>query len=94
LLVSGANRVNEKATSRRIGEPLERPDAVYVRDVTGYAIGGIPPLGHTEPIATFMDETLLEFVNVWAAAGTPNAVFSVVPDQLVEVTGAKIICVT
>lgn len=94
LLVSGANRVNERAAGKQIGEPLERADALYVRDVTGYAIGGIPPLGHAEPIATFIDEALLEFVTVWAAAGTPNAVFSAVPDQLVEVTGAKIIRVT
>lgn len=94
LLVSGANRVNEEATGKRIGEGLVRADAKFVRDVTGYAIGGIPPLGHSQPIATYMDETLLEFVTVWAAAGTPNAVFSAVPDQLVEVTGAHIIRMT
>ncbi len=94
LLVSGANKVNERATAQRIGEALERPDAAYVRDVTGYAIGGIPPLGHKQPMATYMDEALLDFVTVWAAAGTPNAVFSAVPDQIVEVTGAHIIRVT
>lgn len=94
LLVSGKNRVNERATGTRIGEELERADANFVRDATGFAIGGIPPLGHREPMATFMDESLLEFVTVWAAAGTPNAVFSAVPDQIVEVTGAHVIRVT
>ncbi len=94
LLVSGAHRVNEKAVAARIGEPLGRADAAFVRDVTGFAIGGIPPLGHRQPIATFLDEALLEFITVWAAAGTPNAVFSAVPDQIVEVTGAKVIAMT
>lgn len=94
LLVSGANRVDEEAVGQRIGEPLERADALFVREVTGFAIGGIPPLGHKEPIATYLDETLLDFVTVWAAAGTPHAVFSAVPDQLVEVTGAHTIAMT
>ena len=72
LLVSGANRVDEKGVAASIGEPLRRPDAQYVRDVTGFAIGGIPPLGHDTPLATFMDETLLHYDVVWAAAGTTS----------------------
>ena len=94
LLVSGRNRVDVEAVGNRIGEPLERADVYFVREVTGFAIGGIPPLGYKQPIATYLVEALLEFVTVWAAAGTPNAVFSVVPDQLVEVTGAKIIAMS
>lgn len=93
LLVSGANRVDEKGAGARIGEPLKRPDAQYVRDVTGFAIGGIPPLGHATPLATYMDEALLAFDVVWAAAGTPDAVFPVAPARLAEAAGARVIAV-
>jgi prolyl-tRNA editing enzyme YbaK/EbsC (Cys-tRNA(Pro) deacylase) len=91
MLVSGANRVNEKAVAATIGEALKRPDADYVRSVTGFAIGGIPPLGHDTPLATYMDEALLAYDQVWAAAGTSDAVFPVAPERLAEATGAKII---
>lgn len=93
LLVSGANRVNEKAVAARIGEPLQRPDAEYVRGVTGFAIGGIPPLGHDSPLETYMDEALLGYDTVWAAAGTPDAVFPAAPSELAAATAAKIISV-
>ena len=93
LLVSGANRVNEKAVAGLIGEALKRPDADYVRGLTGFAIGGIPPLGHDTALETFMDEALLAFAEVWAAAGTSDAVFAVAPARLAEATGAKIIVV-
>ena len=88
LLVSGANRVNEKAVAKTIGEVLQRPDAHYVREVTGFAIGGIPPLGHATRLATYMDTDLLEFETVWAAAGTPECVFPVSPAELRDKTGA------
>ncbi|MFM2422884.1 MAG: hypothetical protein RL291_1414 [Pseudomonadota bacterium] len=91
LLVSGANRVDEKGVAARIGEALKRPDATFVRDVTGFAIGGIPPLGHAEPLATFFDEDLLAFDAVWAAAGTPESVFEVAPKALAEAVRATII---
>ena len=91
LLVSGANRVNEKAVAQHIGEALRRPDAQYVRDITGFAIGGIPPLGHAAPLSTFMDEALLSHEQVWAAAGTPDAVFPIAPQQLAEAAGARIV---
>jgi prolyl-tRNA editing enzyme YbaK/EbsC (Cys-tRNA(Pro) deacylase) len=93
LLVSGANRVDEKRVAERIGEPLRRPDAQYVRDVTGFAIGGIPPLGHDTPLAAYLDEALLAYDIVWAAAGTPDAVFPVAPARLAEAAGASIIAV-
>jgi len=93
LLVSGANRVDEKGVAAAIGEPLRRPDAQYVRDVTGFAIGGIPPLGHDTPLATFLDRTLLDYDVVWAAAGTPDAVFPIAPAKLAEATAATIIAV-
>jgi prolyl-tRNA editing enzyme YbaK/EbsC (Cys-tRNA(Pro) deacylase) len=82
LLVSGANRVNEGGVAAVIGEALRRPDAADVREVTGFAIGGIPPLGHRTPLITLMDAALLDYDLVWAAAGTPDAVFPVAPDRL------------
>jgi prolyl-tRNA editing enzyme YbaK/EbsC (Cys-tRNA(Pro) deacylase) len=75
----------------RIGEALKRPDARYVRDMTGFAIGGIPPLGHDTPLATYLDEALLGHDIVWAAAGTPDAVFSIAPADLVAATSATVI---
>jgi prolyl-tRNA editing enzyme YbaK/EbsC (Cys-tRNA(Pro) deacylase) len=91
LLVSGSNRVDEKGVAARIGEPLKRPDAQYVRDMTGFAIGGIPPLGHDRPLATYLDEALLAYEVVWAAAGTPDAVFPVAPADLAKATSATVI---
>ncbi|MCL4766041.1 MAG: YbaK/EbsC family protein [Hyphomicrobiaceae bacterium] len=91
LLVSGGNRVNEKAVARIVGEPLQRPDAQYVRDVTGFAIGGIPPVGHDTRLATYMDRDLLGYVTVWAAAGTPECVFPVAPADLRDKAGADVI---
>lgn len=94
LLVSGANRVDEKVAAARIGEPLQRPDAQYVRQVTGFTIGGIAPLGHDTPLQTFMDEALLAYDTVWAAAGTPDAVFAVAPARLAAAIEARTIRVT
>jgi prolyl-tRNA editing enzyme YbaK/EbsC (Cys-tRNA(Pro) deacylase) len=93
LLVSGANRVDEKAVAAVIGEALTRPDAQFVRDVTGFAIGGIPPLGHAVALATYVDRDLLANDVVWAAAGTPESVFAVAPTALAEKTGAMVIAV-
>jgi len=93
LLVSGANRVNEKVAAATIGEALVRPDAQYVRDVTGFAIGGIPPVAHATKLATYIDRDLLQHDEVWAAAGTPESVFSVCPRMLAEKAGATVIAV-
>jgi prolyl-tRNA editing enzyme YbaK/EbsC (Cys-tRNA(Pro) deacylase) len=93
LLVSGANRVNEKSVAAHLGEKLERPDAAFVREATGYAIGGIPPLGHAVQISTWLDEDLLAFETVWAAAGTPNTVFEIAPRVLAQAVGARQISV-
>jgi prolyl-tRNA editing enzyme YbaK/EbsC (Cys-tRNA(Pro) deacylase) len=94
LLVSGANRVNEHTVEHVLGEAIVRPDADFVRDATGFAIGGIPPLGHPTPIRTYLDEDLLQYETVWAAAGTPNAVFEVDPEQLRIAVAAHVIKVT
>ncbi|WP_321502089.1 YbaK/EbsC family protein [Breoghania sp.] len=94
LLVSGDNRVHEKGVARDLGESLERPDADYVRSVTGFAIGGIPPFGHTEAMEIYMDEDLVTKGEIWAAAGTPRCVFQTSAEDLLRVTGAKVIKVT
>ena len=93
LLVSGANRVHENRTGRQIGAKLKRADVERVRKETGFAIGGIPPLGHASRLETYIDEDLLEFTDVWAAAGTPNSVFNIAPDVLMKLTGAESVCV-
>jgi prolyl-tRNA editing enzyme YbaK/EbsC (Cys-tRNA(Pro) deacylase) len=91
LLVSGGNRVNEKAMAATLGEEIVRPDADFVRAATGFAIGGIPPLGHATPLTPWLDEDLLQFGTVWAAAGPPSAVFAVDPKALAAATGATIV---
>jgi len=88
VITCGTNRVNEK----RLG--LERASADFVREKTGYAIGGIPPVGHATPLKTFIDEDLLRFERIWAAAGTPNAVFELSPGELAPLTGGAVILVT
>ena len=89
LLVSGSNRVNETAVAAHLGEELKRPDGRAVRDLTGYAIGGIPPFGHAMPLATYMDSDLLQYDVIWAAAGTPKAVFRTAPERLRCDTGHR-----
>jgi prolyl-tRNA editing enzyme YbaK/EbsC (Cys-tRNA(Pro) deacylase) len=91
LLVSGKNRVNETGVAAALGEGLQRPRAEHVREATGFAIGGIPPFGHKTALATFIDEDLLAFDVVWAAAGTPNAVFACDPKRLRAAIEARVI---
>lgn len=93
IIASGTNRVNEKAIKEHIGENLEKADADFVLDHTGYAIGGIPPIGHKNPIVTFIDEDLMQYEEIWAAAGTPNAVFKLTPNILAEITKGNIITI-
>src|SRR5437660_361988 len=94
LLVSGANRVNEKGVAAHLGEKLKRPDADAVRTLTGYAIGGIPPFGHATPLTTYMDRDLLRYDVIWAAAGTPKAVFRTEPALLRDAAKAIVTDVT
>ena len=90
VIASGANRVNEKRVAELIGEPIEKADANFVREKTGFVIGGVPPVGHAEPILTLVDEDLLGLGELWAAAGTPNSVFKLTADALVRITGAPV----
>ena len=90
VIASGANRVDEKAVEALLGEKIGKADADFVRDKTGYAIGGVAPVGHAVPPATFIDEDLLTFDAVWAAAGTPFAVFRLAPAELQRLTGGRV----
>jgi prolyl-tRNA editing enzyme YbaK/EbsC (Cys-tRNA(Pro) deacylase) len=90
VLTSGANRVSETAVAALAGEPLKKADADYVRTRTGFVIGGVPPVGHAEPPLTFIDEDLLQYAEIWAAAGTPNALFKLTPPELLRVTEGKV----
>ncbi|WP_185984191.1 YbaK/EbsC family protein [Aureimonas mangrovi] len=91
ILVSGANRVDEARAAGWLGEAVERPDAAFVREATGFAIGGVSPLGASGALPIYMDRTLLGFPAVWAAAGTPFHVFEAVPDSLRSVLDATIV---
>jgi prolyl-tRNA editing enzyme YbaK/EbsC (Cys-tRNA(Pro) deacylase) len=91
VIASGANRVSESAMAALVGEPLAKANADYVRARAGFVIGGVPPVGHAEPLATVIDEDLLQYSEIWAAAGTPNAVFRLTPEELVRLTGGQIV---
>jgi len=90
IAVSGANRVREAKVKALLGEAIAKADADWVRQRTGYAIGGIPPVGHAEPILTLIDRDLLQYDVIWAAAGTPHAVFRLTPAELVRITGGQV----
>jgi prolyl-tRNA editing enzyme YbaK/EbsC (Cys-tRNA(Pro) deacylase) len=90
-LVSGSNRADTSLLASELGKAIGRADANRVRQATGFAIGGIPPLGHTTPLDVVIDRDLLQYDVVWAAAGTPHAVFSISPAELVRVTGGRIV---
>lgn len=91
VIASGINRINEKQVETHLDEKLGKADADFVSKHTGYIIGGVPPLGHTQPIKTFIDKDLLNFKDIWAAAGHPKSVFNLSPDELVEMTGGELI---
>jgi Cys-tRNA(Pro) deacylase len=93
VIASGVNRVNEKKLGEIVGESVSKADAAFVRAETGFVIGGIPPVGHSRPLAAYIDETLLKFDEIWAAAGTPNAVFRLTPEDLLRITSGEVISV-
>jgi len=94
VITSGSNRVNEARIASMLGEPIGRADPDFVRERTGFAIGGIPPLGHRTPLVTFVDRDLGRWPRIWAAAGHPNALFELMPDQLVQLAGSPMVEVT
>lgn len=91
VLTSGANRVDEKRISEYAGEAIGRADADFVRATTGFAIGGVPPVGHAQKMETYLDEDFLQYEMIWAAAGTPNAIFELKTGDLQKMTGGKIV---
>ncbi len=91
LLVSGANAVDMARAREAAGEPLDRADPKDVRSETGFAIGGVAPIGHTAPIACWLDRDLLTHDTLWAAAGAPDAVFEIAPDALLRLTDATVV---
>lgn len=93
VIASGKNRVNEKNIATICGEQIERADPNFVLAHTGFAIGGIPPVGHTTPIKPLIDQDLMTYDLIWAAAGTPNAVFQLLPKDLVKITDGTVVCV-
>lgn len=93
VVASGVNRLNLKALQRLVGEPIKMADADFVRTQTGFAIGGVPPLGHTTPLPTYIDEDLMKHAVIYAAAGTPHAVFRLAPGDLKKITSGEIVTI-
>jgi prolyl-tRNA editing enzyme YbaK/EbsC (Cys-tRNA(Pro) deacylase) len=90
FLTAGGNMVDTEKASAVAGEPLGKADAALIRAQTGFAIGGVAPIGHLNPIRAFLDPRLLDFDEIWAAAGTPHHVFPMNPANLAPLTGAQI----
>jgi prolyl-tRNA editing enzyme YbaK/EbsC (Cys-tRNA(Pro) deacylase) len=90
VIASGINRVDEAKVAAVLGERIARPDADYVRSTTGYVIGGVPPVAHAVAITTLVDADLLLLDPIWAAAGTPFAVFRLSAAELMELSGGQV----
>jgi prolyl-tRNA editing enzyme YbaK/EbsC (Cys-tRNA(Pro) deacylase) len=90
VIASGANRVDETKVADLVGEEISKADAAFVRARTGFAIGGVPPVGHSESPETLLDEDLLQWEEIWAAAGTPHSIFKLTPGELVAMTQGRI----
>jgi len=94
VVASGSNRVNEVRLAGYIGENVKKADPEFVLQHTGFVIGGVPPVGHTEQLETFIDQDLLQYEEIWAAAGNPHAVFPLTPAALVRMTGGLVLKIT
>jgi prolyl-tRNA editing enzyme YbaK/EbsC (Cys-tRNA(Pro) deacylase) len=93
VATSGTNRVDENKMAALIGESIGKADAEFVRKNTGFAIGGVPPAGHVRHVTVFIDEDLMQYEEIWAAAGTPRAVFKLTPEDLRKITNGIVIAV-
>ncbi|RLB85097.1 MAG: YbaK/EbsC family protein [Deltaproteobacteria bacterium] len=94
VVASGANRVNTKKIRNLLFEPIKMADPDFVRAKTGFVVGGVPPLGHSSSLETFIDEDLLKYPEIWAAAGSSNTMFKLSPDDLQKITQGQVISVT
>lgn len=90
VIASGANRVDERKLAALAGGPVKKADAETVREVTGFAIGGVPPVGLKSPLPIFIDRDLLQHDEIWAAAGTPRSLFRIAPAELMRITGGAV----
>ena len=93
FLVSGKNQLDVKKVKDLIGKEITKADADFVKKKTGFVIGGVPPVGFSSPIDTFIDEDLMKYEDVWAAAGTPHAIFQIKSNDLPRLTGGKVIAI-
>jgi prolyl-tRNA editing enzyme YbaK/EbsC (Cys-tRNA(Pro) deacylase) len=91
VIASGINRVSMEKLAAHLGTPATRPDAETVKRLTGFPIGGVAPVGHAVPLRALIDRDLLQYEEIWAAAGTPNAVFRTTPEELARVTGGEVV---
>jgi Cys-tRNA(Pro) deacylase len=91
VITSGAKRVDEEKLATLMNEPIRKAQADEVKKTTGYSIGGVPPFGHAQPIATFIDRSLMTFDTIWVAAGSPNSVFPIQPDKLKQIVQPKLV---
>lgn len=89
VIASGANRIDEKKVAAALGETIRKADAEFVRDRTGFVIGGVPPMGHATPPLVLIDDDVFGFVRIYAAAGTPNSIFALTPDELLRMSGGR-----
>ena len=90
VIASGINKVDEKKIRALLGEKIERASPDFVKEMTGFEVGGVPPLGHASPCVTYLDEDLMAYPTLWAAGGTPNAVFEIGFERLAEMSGATV----
>lgn len=93
VIASGLNQIDEEKIAKHISESVEKAEANFILEKTGFIIGGVPPLGHLKKIKTFIDEDLFQYEEIWAAAGAPNAVFKFKPQDLIKMTDGQIISV-
>lgn len=91
VIASGSNRVCEKKLSGLVGRPVAPATAKMVRQATGFPVGGVPPVGHQREMPTFVDEDLLQYEEIWAAGGTPRAIFPITPSRLVQITQGQVV---
>lgn len=94
VIASGPSRINEKTIGEKVGEKLSKASPEFVKEKTGFPIGGVPPIYHNEKIETFFDKDLLNFKEIWAAAGTPNSVFKIHPEELVRISDATVTAIS
>lgn len=94
VITSGANRVNITLLGDLLEEAIEIADAEFVRESTGFAIGGVPPIGHIAPMRTILDQDFMQYDEIWAAAGTPHAVFRLTPAELIQITDGTLMRVS